>query len=380
MTIKYTDFDSTEVNFSRRSMLKSGISVTTGCSIFGLAACSSEEAAPQPAEESTVSKPPAPFFDLHSHMHFRATSDGWGERAERSLVSGLGGALFSLVPDIHALKLTPVGPAPTRELEPGEGWNVYQRQLETLRQSAESSNIELTTERPSNSEDARDAIAGLISCEGGHMPEGKLERLEQLHADGVRSLQLMHYVPSELGDDQTNEPRFGGLSDFGRDVVREANRLGIVIDVAHASMETVEQVADLTDQPIILSHTILQHESIPGPLLKRAVSVEHARLVSETGGVIGLWPVIRTIPEMMALRAGQTVDFASVHGDALRLLDAVGVDHVGLGSDINGGPIVMRDYSELERWAEGIATELNEDEMDNVRSGNAWRVLGNRAV
>src|SRR5437868_15395317 len=110
-----------------------------------------------------------------------------------------------------------------------------------------------------------------------------------MYKDVVRSVQLVHYAPNALGDLQTEAPQHEGLSKAGKDVVKKMNRLGMVIDVAHASFKTVQDVAEATDSPIILSHSVLKMED-DRPIAKRAITPEHAKTVAKTGGVIGMWP------------------------------------------------------------------------------------------
>jgi membrane dipeptidase len=188
-----------------------------------------------------------------------------------------------------------------------------------------------------------------------------------LHADGVRSLQLVHYVPSALGDLQTQPAQHQGLSPFGRAVVRECNRHRVLIDVAHASFETVRDVVARTEQPVILSHSILAMDA--GRLLAaRAISVEHAKLVAQTGGVIGAWP------------SGFNRSFDEFVDNTRRLIDSVGVDHVGLGTDMDGNlEPVFRSYDQLLTWGEALQRRgLSAAETVKVLGGNMLRVL--RAV
>ena len=132
----------------------------------------------------------------------------------------------------------------------------------------------------------RPALIGTI--EGCQFMDGHLERVQEVYDRGIRHLQIVHYMPSDLGDQQTEDAKWGGLSPLGAEVIRECNRLGIVVDVAHSTHALVKQAARLSVTPLILSHTSLAR----GPLraYSRLISPEHARLVAEVGGVIGVWP------------------------------------------------------------------------------------------
>ena len=100
--------------------------------------------------------------------------------------------------------------------------------------------------------DGRTAV--LLGCEGGDFLEGDLRRLEEARAAGLTVLTLVHYRVSDIGDVQTEAPVHDGLSRFGRDVVAECNRLGIVVDCAHASFATTMAVLEASSQPVIISH------------------------------------------------------------------------------------------------------------------------------
>jgi membrane dipeptidase len=106
----------------------------------------------------------------------------------------------------------------------------------------------------------RPALIGTI--EGCQFMDGRLERVREVYDRGVRHLQLVHYMPSDLGDQQTEDPRWGGLSPLGALVIRECNRLGIGVDVAHGTLALVQQAAAVTGTPFVLSHTSLAR----GPL------------------------------------------------------------------------------------------------------------------
>src|SRR6185295_12502390 len=95
------------------------------------------------------------------------------------------------------------------------------------------------------------------SIEGGHFLEGKLERVEGAYQRGLRHLGLLHdndaSVP--LGDIYTKPPQWGGLTDFGTNVIKECNRLGILLDLTHCSNDTINAALNVTKHPVVLSHT-----------------------------------------------------------------------------------------------------------------------------
>ena len=166
------------------------------------------------------------------------------------------------------------------------------------------------------------------TVEGAQFIEGQLDRVEGVYKRGVRHLQLLHERDdqvSPLGDTNTAPAHLGGLTAFGAEVVKECNRLGILVDLAHASHETVLGALKATTQPPIVSHTSLDSRTGGNPRMAevmkpRLISKEHAKVVADAGGVIGVWTHL----------ADSLKDFVE---SIKAMMDAVGVEHVGIGSD-----------------------------------------------
>src|SRR5215470_2185615 len=98
----------------------------------------------------------------------------------------------------------------------------------------------------------------IVDIEGLDFLEQKLERLEESHQRGVRHMQLVHYTPNDIGDFQTGAVVHNGLTPFGADVIRACQRLGVVVDLAHATARAVEQAIGVATKPLLLSHTALR--------------------------------------------------------------------------------------------------------------------------
>jgi len=315
-----------------------------------------------------------PVFDLHAHPGLFAAEgtplypgDGAGPATvEEGLESGLAAAFFSLVGDLKILEIDPrTGPRPTRPHEPGEAWQEYRRQMRVVRALLARTPTSLATDAGQVSADPdRSTVAALLALEGGDALGARPDRLETMYDDGIRSVQLVHYAPNDLGDLQTAPARFGGLSQAGREVVAGMNRLGMMVDVAHASFETTVDAAGVSDDPLILSHSHLKTGG-EDPMQPRLITPEHARVVADTGGVIGMWPA-----------GPPNGDMAGFVENTLRLIDVVGTEHVGLGTDMDGGPgPVLSRYRQLEVWADGLRRAgLTDAELAAVLGGNALRV------
>lgn len=205
----------------------------------------------------------------------------------------------------------------------------------------------------------------VIAAEGADFLEGDLDRLDDAYRrHRLRHLQLTHYRVNELGDIQTAAPVHNGLTDFGAEVIRQCNRLGVVVDVAHGTFELVKRAAAVTTRPLVLSHTALSPH--PGRY-SRAISPDHARIVAATNGVIGIWPVATTFPDLAAMAQG-----------IKRMADIVGVAHVGLGTDMLGllTPSVMDSYRKLPLLAQALAgAGFTRQETAMILGGNYARVF-----
>jgi membrane dipeptidase len=202
------------------------------------------------------------------------------------------------------------------------------------------------------------------AIEGCEFLDGRLERVGEVHRRGVRHLQMVHFFKSELGDNQTEPPTQGGLTAFGREMIAECNRLGMVVDVAHATMKLVERAAKVCKTPLVLSHAPALREKA-GPL-SRVVSLQHAKLVAQTGGVVGIWTIVGTFKTLNDWAEG-----------VARAVDGLGIDHVGIGSDMGGAPEnLVADYRDfpilLKRLRErGFSAE----EIGKIAGGNYVRVF-----
>jgi membrane dipeptidase len=165
------------------------------------------------------------------------------------------------------------------------------------------------------------------AVEGAHFLQGRLERVEEAYGRGLRHFGLLHDSDASvpLGDVYTNPPRYGGLTVFGASVIKECNRLGMLIDLAHANLQTTEAGLKVTTRPVIVSHTGLDTQLGSNPrmaqmMLPRLIRKEQARLVANAGGLIGVWTHLADTP----------LEYAK---NIRALVDVIGVDHVCIGTD-----------------------------------------------
>ena len=284
-----------------------------------------------------------PSIDLHQHMGFWETKGlgdyqmAWatyfGDDELKAIIQGLidgklKSATISLTGDTPIVDLSKPGNK-TRDYDGDEAWQEYLREKEILFEFFETMPIErATTTEDIDRINADRKLAVFLSTEGGHMVEKDLSRMEQLYADGIRHFQPVHYVKCALADSQTDPCTFGGLSPLGKESIREANRLGMLVDVAHASYESAKQIADLTANPILLSHTMMKYASPKhGSYYEnrpRWISRDYAQLVAATDGVVGTW----VVGEPYGVK-----DLDAFVEAVMVLVDTIGINHVGWGTD-----------------------------------------------
>ena len=254
---------------------------------------------------------------------------------------------------------------PGREPRPGELYNFSQVSFPALHRLARDQDLPIirTAAELRAAHASRPSI--IVSSEGADFLEGRIERLDEAYQRwALRHLQLTHYRPTELGDIQTEPSVHGGLTAFGAEVIRRCNQMGIVVDVAHGPYELVTKAAAVTTKPLILSHTSLSDRQSPWT---RQITSNHARAIAATGGVIGIWPIPAYFPNIVSY---------AMDGFA-RMVDVVGIDHVGLGTDQMGlpGGSTMPGYGDLPQLAAALRTRFNAEETAKLLGGNYRRVF-----
>lgn len=321
----------------------------------------------------------APWIDVHAHPGrcFLAGLDdadplvgmlGAAEVAAAlaaAQAAGLAAVTLSTVADLRVLAPDPLrGLRAARQFKPGEAYADHRRQLDQISRVVAASGAQVAvTAADITSARADGRTAVLISCEGGDFLEGETARLTEARAAGASSLTLVHYRVNEIGDVQTEEPVHGGLTAFGRQVVAECNRLGLIVDCAHATFETTLGVLEVSSQPIMISHSHLDHAERHHP---RLLSVGHALAVAEAGGLIGAWP--------SGVTSTSLDDFAD---EVARLADLVGVDHVGIGTDMDANyRPVLRSYADFAALPQLLASRgMSDTETGKIIGANALALL-----
>ncbi len=279
--------------------------------------------------------------------------------------AGLTAVWLSTVADLRVLAPDPVkGLRAARDFGPGEAYADHRRQLAAIGQVLAGLDVPVAvTAADIESARASGRIAVLLACEGGDFLEDGLEALAEARALGASLLTLVHYRVNPIGDVQTEEPVHGGLTGFGREVVAECNQLGMVIDCAHATLATTAGVLEASSQPVMISHSHLDHADRHHP---RLLSPAHARAVADAGGLIGAWP--------SGVTSASLADFAD---EVARLADLVGTGHVAIGTDMDANyRPVLASYAEFATLPGFLADRgLTDADIGKILGGNALDLL-----
>ena len=217
-----------------------------------------------------------------------------------------------------------------------------------------------------------DRVAAFIGVQGGHVLDRDIANVRRLHALGVRMLAPAHVMDNELVGSNTGVRRHG-LTWLGREVVGELEREGIVVDLAHMSSAGIRDALPLLRRPFFLSHTGFRE--LAGGRSRwrryspanRNVDSDDARLVAEAGGVIGLTLSTQLLGGSDLAVAVRAFRFAA---------DLVGVEHLAVGSDFDGGLRTIFDVTGLPLLTQGLLDAgFARDEVAAIMGGNALRVL-----
>jgi membrane dipeptidase len=253
-------------------------------------------------------------------------------------------------------------------------------------------------------------IAAFLAIEGGHQIDDDLAVLRMYYRMGIRAMTLTHFKNNNWADSSTDKPEHNGLTPFGKDVVREMNRLGMLVDVSHVSDKTFYDAIAVSTKPVIVSHSSSRAISdIP-----RNVTDDMLRALAKNGGVIGinfgegfisqkdvaaLRAAIATYSEAPPDMGGKTLDdyankeyrhdlastktglatLSEVADHVDHMVKIAGIDHVGIGSDFDGITSPPQGLEDISKMPALVAVLLkrgySEQDIKKILGGNYLRVI-----
>ena len=317
-------------------------------------------------------KDPIFIGDMHFHLLFIGPNPASSNPLARNLAGGRATLVaWSLVGDLPWMGVTPRGFKQKSVPKPGETVTWFQAELARVKAHIAEQNLKIVK----GPDDVDLALKGdphvVLSVEGASFLDDDPSQLQAAYDAGIRHIQLVHYIRNTIGDFQTEKPQHGGLSDQGKKVVQECNRLGILVDLAHSTPDAVTQALGVSKVPMVWSHSSVTRTRQPQWTMPtaqaRQLSLEGAKAIAAKGGVVGLWALRSDVghtPEAYADRLSEMADW-------------LGEDHAAFGTDMNGllGP-VLTSYADLRRvvdyWEQ---RRMSESRIRKLAIENYGRVL-----
>jgi microsomal dipeptidase-like Zn-dependent dipeptidase len=204
-------------------------------------------------------------------------------------------------------------------------------------------------------------VGGILGIEGAHALDGKLENVDALFDAGFRMMSPTHFFDNQVGGSAHGLAK-GGLTPLGRDVVRRMEAKGMLVDLAHASAKTINDVLSIATRPVVVSHTGVRGTCDNN----RNLSDAQLRNIAQKGGVIGIGYWDTAVCGTDASAIARAIRYA---------VDTVGVDHVGLGSDYDGAIAAPFDTSGVVEITGALMKEnFTEEEIGKIMGGNVVRL------
>ncbi len=214
-------------------------------------------------------------------------------------------------------------------------------------------------------------IASLLGIEGGHVIENSLGALRAFYRAGVRYMGLTHFGNTDWADSATDSVVVGGLSPFGEEVVREMNRMGMLVDLSHVSPGAMSDALNVAEAPVIFSHAgargIADHpRNVPDSILRR---------LPDNGGVV----MQLFYPPYINTGVDSTATLSEVADHIEHIRAVAGVDHVGIGSDFDGIPTYVEGLEDVSTYP-ALFVELarrgwSDDDLKKLAGENVLRVM-----
>ncbi|MEM7414999.1 MAG: dipeptidase [Gemmatimonadota bacterium] len=297
--------------------------------------------------------------DVEAAAHDLRTRTPFHTDLERLQAGGVGAQFWSVYVPFDAIEY---GAAKMQLEQIDIALQIIEKYPEALELALTASDVETAF--------GKGRVASMLGMEGAHAIENSLGTLRAYYAMGVRYMTLTHNGTLDWADACCDLPRHGGLTDFGKEVVREMNRMGMLIDISHTSPETMNATLDVSEAPVIWSHASARalHDhprNVPDQVLRR---------LPANGGVV----MVTFVPSFLTRNDEATIGDVADHIE--HIAEIAGVDHVGIGSDFDGiasTPVGLEDVSTFPALlAELSRRGWSDEDLRKVAGENvmrAWR-------
>jgi membrane dipeptidase len=311
-----------------------------------------------------------PIGDMHAHLFFIGPKPASRYPLAKTMADGNATLVsWSLVGDMPWIRPTPQGLRQKGAPKTGESTKWFKEEIARVKQHAKEQKLKIVT----TPADIERAVGGephvVLSVEGASFLDDGMDGVAMAYEAGIRHIQIVHFVRNKLGDFQTEPPEHSGLTETGRKVIAECNRLGILVDLAHCTSSAVKQALEVSTAPMVWSHSSIAKRGVAARKVGwqvRQLALDDAKAIAAKGGVVGLWGLRSDV--------GSTVES---YGDrVLEMAKWIGDDHVAFGSDMNAvanSPVAT--YADMRRVVRYLQRQTDSARVRKIAIGNYARVL-----
>jgi membrane dipeptidase len=270
-----------------------------------------------------------PIADAHSHIGLLTPSMLGRSLKAQMQASGVTLLSWNIVGDGRWIKRTSEGIK--QQSVPGSGAQAayFREKLKWMRTYLARDELRFVETAADIDAASSGSPRVVIAMEGAGFVADGLDLIDEAYSGGLRHLQLVHYIRNGLGDFQTESPDHDGMTQLGVDTIKACNRLGILVDLAHATAPVVDKALEVSTTPVIWSHsgiTTARYTWMQSSGLSRLLYIDSAKKIAQRGGAVGLW----------SLRTSARGSLDGYADELMRMADAIGPEHVMFGTDLDG--------------------------------------------
>lgn len=321
---------------------------------------------------AALAREPIYIADMHFHLFFLGRKPASTQPLAPNMASG-GATLvsWSLVGDVPWLRPVAGGFRPFGRPAKREAADWLAAEMKRVRAHLAEQKLPIVVTAAEVDRAVRGEPHVVLSVEGATFADNDVAALQAAYDMGIRHIQLVHFLDNRIADIQTERPSHGGMTEYGRRVIRECNRLGMLVDLAHCTSEVVQQALEVAEKPLVWSHSSVNPNGpgnwqLPG-WRARQLSLADAKAIAAKGGVVGLWALGNDV--------GRSADGYAAR--IISMIELLGEDHVGFGTDMNAlATPAISNFADLRRVVETLERRgLPEQQIRKIAIENYARVL-----